>query len=46
MEIVSTSVTDASILQLTLEPAVSLYSAFGFRIVFQQGLYIQMEKKL
>jgi len=30
--------------RITLEPAVSLYRAFGFRIVFQQGLYIQMEK--
>lgn len=32
--------------RITLEPAVSLYRAFGFNIVFQQGLYIQMEKKL
>lgn len=32
--------------RITLEPAVSIYRAFGFRIVFQQGLYIQMEKKL
>ncbi len=26
--------------------AVSLYRSFGFNIVFQQGLYIQMEKKI
>lgn len=32
--------------RITLEPAVSLYRAFGFNIIFQQGLYIQMEKKL
>lgn len=32
--------------RITLEPAVSLYRAFGFDIVFQQGLYIQMEKEL
>lgn len=32
--------------RITLEPAVSLYRASGFDIVFQQGLYIQMEKKL
>ena len=32
--------------RITLEPAVSLYRAFGFQIVFQQGLYIQMEKRL
>lgn len=32
--------------RITLEPAVSIYRAFGFQIVFQQGLYIQMEKKL
>lgn len=32
--------------RITLEPAVSLYRSFGFDIVFQQGLYIQMEKKL
>jgi len=30
----------------TLEPAVSIYRSFGFQITFQQGLYIQMEKKL
>lgn len=30
--------------RITLEPAVSLYRAFGFNIVFQQGLYIQMKK--
>lgn len=32
--------------RITLEPAVSLYRSFGFNIIFQQGLYIQMEKKL
>lgn len=32
--------------RITLEPAVSIYRSFGFSIVFQQGLYIQMEKKL
>lgn len=32
--------------RITLEPAVSVYRAFGFDVVFQQGLYIQMEKKL
>ena len=32
--------------RITLEPAVSLYRKFGFSIVFQQGLYIQMEKKI
>lgn len=32
--------------RITLEPAVSLYRSFGFSIVFQQGLYIQMEKKI
>lgn len=32
--------------RVTLEPAVSLYRSFGFQIVFQQGLYIQMEKQL
>ncbi len=32
--------------RITLEPAVSLYRAFGFEIDFQQGLYIQMEKRL
>ena len=32
--------------RITLEPAVSLYRAFGFDIVFQQGLYIQMEKEI
>ena len=32
--------------RITLEPAVSLYRSLGFDIVFQQGLYIQMEKKL
>lgn len=32
--------------RITLEPAASLYRAFGFHIVFQQGLYIQMEKEI
>ena len=32
--------------RITLEPATSMYHSFGFSIVFQQGLYIQMEKKL
>lgn len=32
--------------RITLEPTVSIYRAFGFNIVFQQGMYIQMEKKL
>jgi len=32
--------------RITLEPAVSLYRSLGFNIVFQQGLYIQMEKKI
>ncbi|MBQ8842057.1 MAG: GNAT family N-acetyltransferase [Ruminiclostridium sp.] len=32
--------------RITLEPAVSVYRSFGFDIVFQQGLYIQMEKKI
>ena len=32
--------------RITLEPAVSLYRATGFHIVFQQGLYVQMEKTL
>lgn len=32
--------------RITLEPAVSIYKSFGFRIVFQQGFYIQMEKKI
>lgn len=32
--------------RITLEPAVSIYRSFGFSIVFQQGLYIQMEKKI
>ena len=30
--------------RITLEPAVCVYRAFGFNIIFQQGLYIQMEK--
>ncbi|MCI7767970.1 MAG: GNAT family N-acetyltransferase [Oscillospiraceae bacterium] len=32
--------------RITLEPAVSVYRSFGFNIVFQQGLYIQMEKEI
>ena len=32
--------------RITLEPAVSIYRSFGFNIVFQQGYYVQMEKKL
>lgn len=32
--------------RITLEPAASIYRSFGFNIVFQQGLYIQMEKKI
>ena len=32
--------------RITLEPAVSIYLSWGFNIVFQQGLYIQMEKKI
>ncbi len=32
--------------RITLEPAVSVYRSFGFNIVFQQGLYIQMEKNI
>ena len=32
--------------RITLEPAVSIYRSYGFNIVFQQGLYIQMEKKI
>lgn len=32
--------------RITLEPAVSIYRSFGFNIVFQQGLYIQMEKNI
>lgn len=32
--------------RITLEPAVSIYRSFGFDIIFQQGLYIQMEKKI
>lgn len=32
--------------RVTLEPAVSIYRSFGFQITIQQGLYIQMEKKL
>ena len=32
--------------RITLEPAVSIYCSFGFHIIFQQGLYIQMEKNI
>lgn len=32
--------------RITLEPAVSIYRSFGFNVIFQQGLYIQMEKKI
>lgn len=32
--------------RITLEPAVSIYRSCGYDIVFQQGLYIQMEKKI
>lgn len=32
--------------RITLEPAVSIYRSVAFNIVFQQGLYIQMEKKI
>ena len=32
--------------RITLAPAVSIYRSFGFSVVFQQGLYIQMEKTL
>lgn len=32
--------------RITLEPAVSLYHSFGFSITVQEGLYIQMEKRL
>lgn len=32
--------------RITLEPAVNLYRSFGFKIVFKQGLYIQMEKEI
>lgn len=32
--------------RITLEPAVSLYLAFGFEVVFQQRLYVQMEKSI
>lgn len=32
--------------RITLEPAASIYRSFGFCIAFQQGLYIQMEKKI
>ena len=32
--------------RVTLEPAVSIYRSLGFKTVFQQGLYIQMEKEI
>lgn len=32
--------------RLNLEPAVSLYRSFGYQTVYQEGLYIQMEKRL
>lgn len=32
--------------RISLEPAVSLYRSSGFQILFQRGLYIQMEKIL
>lgn len=32
--------------RITLEPAVFIYCTIGFNIVFQQGLYIQMEKDI
>lgn len=32
--------------RITLEPAVSLYRQAGFEITFQQGLYVQMEKRV
>lgn len=32
--------------RITLEPAVSIYRSWGFNTVFQQGLYIQMEKNI
>lgn len=32
--------------RITLEPAASLYRSFGFEIIFQQGLYIQMEMNI
>lgn len=32
--------------RITLEPAVSLYRSLGFEIIFQQGLYIQMEMNI
>lgn len=32
--------------RITLEPAVSLYRSSGYQIVYQQELYIQMEKPL
>ena len=32
--------------RITLEPAVSLYRADGYEIIFQQGLYVQLEKQL
>lgn len=32
--------------RITLEPAVSLYRSLSFEIIFQQGLYIQMEMNI
>lgn len=32
--------------RITLEPAFSFYRSAGFAVVFQQGLYVQMEKNL
>jgi len=32
--------------RITLEPAVTLYRKAGFEIVFRQGLYVQMEKRI
>ena len=32
--------------RITLEPAASLYQRMGFRITYQQGLYVQMELTL
>ncbi|MDE7327963.1 MAG: GNAT family N-acetyltransferase [Lachnospiraceae bacterium] len=32
--------------RITLEPAVSLYKKSGFKIIFKQGLYVQLEKEL
>lgn len=32
--------------KITLEPAISLYRSFGFDIITQHGLYVQMEMEL